>query len=204
LRYDNGDSLGATGTHPLYSLDRQQFIPTEDIKVGERLLSKSGIITVVSKRYDATPQAVYNLEVGQWHNFLVGKSGVVVHNGPCGIEFLNDAAEASKFADEIININKATEGGGILLSGSPSSAINTALYYSTVPEQGASIFRTIIKNHMFTDGNKRTAVNTFLSFCKKADLKVILKDNELMTIANKVATNELDDVLEISIQLLKK
>jgi hypothetical protein len=83
LRYSNGDSLGVTGTHPLYSLDRQQFIPTEDIKVGEHLLSKSGIITVVSKTYDPTPQAVYNLEVGQWHNFLVGVSGVVVHNTGC-------------------------------------------------------------------------------------------------------------------------
>jgi hypothetical protein len=30
---------------------------------------------------------VYNLEVGQWHNFLVGKSGVVVHNGPCKVSF---------------------------------------------------------------------------------------------------------------------
>jgi Pretoxin HINT domain len=81
LKYSNGDSLGATATHPLYSLDRQQFIPTEDIKVGEHLLSKSGIITVVSKTYDPTPQEVYNLEVGQWHNFLVGVGGVVVHNG---------------------------------------------------------------------------------------------------------------------------
>jgi hypothetical protein len=76
----NSDALGVTATHPLYSLDRQQFIPTEDIKVGEHLLSKSGIITVVSKTYDPTPQEVYNLEVGQWHNFLVGVSGVVVHN----------------------------------------------------------------------------------------------------------------------------
>jgi hypothetical protein len=76
----NGDSLGVTVTHPLYSLDRQCFIPVEDINIGEKLLSKSGIITVVSKAYDPTPQEVYNLEVGQWHNFLVGVSGVVVHN----------------------------------------------------------------------------------------------------------------------------
>jgi hypothetical protein len=63
-------------THPL----RQGFVPIEDIKEGEHLLSKAGIITVVSKTYDPTPQAVYNLEVGQWHNFLVGVSAVVVHN----------------------------------------------------------------------------------------------------------------------------
>ena len=45
-----------------------------------------------------------------------------------------------------------TEGGVVLLSGSPSSAINTAGYYATIPEQGASIFKTIIKNKMFMDG----------------------------------------------------
>jgi hypothetical protein len=61
-------------------LDRQGFVPVEDIKEGEHLLSKAGIITVVAKTYDPTPQAVYNLEVGQWHNFLVGQSAVVVHN----------------------------------------------------------------------------------------------------------------------------
>jgi hypothetical protein len=97
LRKGNHDTLELAGTHPLYSLDRQQFIPTEDIKVGEHLLSKSGIITVVSKTYDATPQEVYNLEVGQWHNFLVGCSGVVVHNTGCRL----------LLADEVIDI-----GGG--------------------------------------------------------------------------------------------
>jgi hypothetical protein len=96
LRYDNGDSLGVTGTHPLYSLDRQCFVPTEDIKVGEHLLTKSGTITIVSKTLDITPQEVYNLEVGQWHNFLVGVSGVVVHNGPCHWDELLEGSQELK------------------------------------------------------------------------------------------------------------
>ena len=83
LRYDNGDSLGVTGTHPLYSLDRQQFIPVTELRIGEKLLSKSGAVTLTKKIYDPTAQEVYNLEVGQWHNFLVGRSGVVVHNTGC-------------------------------------------------------------------------------------------------------------------------
>ena len=83
LRYDNGDSLGVTGTHPLYSLDRQQFIPVSELHIGEKLLSKSGIVTLIEKIYDPIPQEVYNLEVGQWHNFLVGRSGVVAHNTGC-------------------------------------------------------------------------------------------------------------------------
>jgi hypothetical protein len=47
---------------------------------------------VLSKDFDPTPQAVYNLEVGQWHNFLVGVSGVVAHNTGCTVlEFIDDA-----------------------------------------------------------------------------------------------------------------
>ena len=84
LRYDNGDSLGVTGTHPLYSLDRQQFIPVTELRIGEKLLSKSGAVTLTKKIYDPTEQEVYNLEVGQWHNFLVGRSGVVAHNNYLG------------------------------------------------------------------------------------------------------------------------
>jgi hypothetical protein len=93
LRYSNGDTLGVTGTHPLYSLDRQGFVPVEDIKEGEHLLSKAGIITVVAKTYDPTPQAVYNLEVGQWHNFLVGQSAVVVHNTGCRLLLADEVVD---------------------------------------------------------------------------------------------------------------
>ena len=50
---------------------------------------------------------MYNLEVGQWHNFLVGCSGVVAHNGPC----LNLAAEEAL-------------GGHSVLRHSPSRTIN--------------------------------------------------------------------------------
>jgi death-on-curing family protein len=119
------------------------------------------------------------------------------------VKFLDDPLKASQFADEIVEINRATEGGGTLLSGTPSSAINTASYYSTIPEQGSSIFKTIIKNHMFADGNKRTAVNMFKSFCSKSGITTSLTDAQMMEVATKVATNQIDDVLEISQQLIK-
>jgi hypothetical protein len=42
---------------------------------------------------------------------------------------------ATSFADEIVTLNKATDGGGILLNGTPSSAINSAMYYETAALQ---------------------------------------------------------------------
>jgi prophage maintenance system killer protein len=56
---------------------------------------------------------------------------------------------------------------------------------------------------MFTDGNKRTAVNMFKSFCSKSGITTSVNDTQLMEVATKVATNQLDDVLEISQNLIK-
>jgi hypothetical protein len=73
-------TLGVTAEHPIYSLDRQGFVLASDLREGERLLSKTGITKLVTKVIEQQSQPVYNLEIRQWHNFLVGSSGVVVHN----------------------------------------------------------------------------------------------------------------------------
>jgi hypothetical protein len=51
-----------------------------DLREGERLLTQKGSIKLLSKAIERQPQPVYNLEIRQWHNFLVGSSGIVVHN----------------------------------------------------------------------------------------------------------------------------
>jgi death-on-curing family protein len=96
-----------------------------------------------------------------------------------------------EFANQIIQINKSTEGGGVLLSGTPESAINSALYYEKPVEQGAAIYRSIISNHMFIDGNKRTAVLALEAFAKKMGVKVA-SESQLFNVATKVATEHLD------------
>ncbi|MFZ4545642.1 MAG: ribonuclease domain-containing protein, partial [Saprospiraceae bacterium] len=80
LQFSNGDSIEVTGTHPIYSLDRKGFIPVSEITTGEKLLTMNGFVEVGKTTESDEKQQVYNLEVGQWHNFLVGGSGVVVHN----------------------------------------------------------------------------------------------------------------------------
>ncbi|SHM01939.1 RHS repeat-associated core domain-containing protein [Chryseobacterium polytrichastri] len=108
----------------------------------------------------------------------------------------------TSFADEIVSINVGTEGGGVLLNGSPSSAINSAMYYDTAAEQGASIFRSISHGHMFVDGNKRTAVQAFMYFAKQNGLKTV-PVQQIYNIANKVATGQITEVSQISKMLIK-
>lgn len=109
---------------------------------------------------------------------------------------------AAAFADEIVAINKTTDGGGALLNGVPSSAINSAMYYETAAEQGASIFRSIAGGHIFVNGNKRTAVAAFQSFAKQHGLKTV-GHQQLMDAATQVATGQVREVSEIAKMLLK-
>jgi hypothetical protein len=81
LTLSDNTTLGVTAEHPIYSLDRQGFVLAADLREGERLLTKTGNLSIVPKEIGQQSQPVYNLEIRQWHNFLVGSSGVVVHNG---------------------------------------------------------------------------------------------------------------------------
>ncbi len=107
---------------------------------------------------------------------------------------LDDIAGLS---DEIITLNKKYSNGS-LLSGSPESAINTASYYDDIADQGSSIFKTIIQNHMFENGNKRTAVDFLKSFAEKNSINIRLSSDELLDLATKIANKEVSEVSEIT------
>ncbi len=73
--------LEPTPPHRFKSLDRNDYVPAEDLKVGERLATRSGQIACVeSIALKAGEHRVYNLEVEHEHQFFVGETGVLVHN----------------------------------------------------------------------------------------------------------------------------
>ncbi len=80
IRFDNNDSLGVTGSHPIYSLDANSWVLASTLSTGNQVLTKSGAATVTSVKKLSGSRKVYNLEVRDLHNFLVGRDGVVVHN----------------------------------------------------------------------------------------------------------------------------
>lgn len=73
--------IGVTPNHPMYSLDRGDFIPAGNLRIGERLKTYTGVSAVVTL-IDQVPgeQAVYNLEVHRDHVYYVSNLGVLVHN----------------------------------------------------------------------------------------------------------------------------
>jgi len=81
ITFDNGEVLGVTNNHPIYSVSKGDWSLAGHLEIGEEVLAKGGNTKVVSMEKDLTIQPVYNLEVKDLHNFLVGESGIVVHNG---------------------------------------------------------------------------------------------------------------------------
>ena len=77
--------IGITGTHPVWSVDRQDWVPAAELQEGERLLADDGgTPVVVSLSLRGCNEPVYNIEVDGDHCCRVGQQGLLVHNASAG------------------------------------------------------------------------------------------------------------------------
>jgi hypothetical protein len=83
------DVLGADGTvetitgttiHPVWSVDRQEWVPLSELSEDETLQGLNGLAVVLSVSLSRISQPVYNIEVHGEHVYQVGELGLVVHN----------------------------------------------------------------------------------------------------------------------------
>jgi hypothetical protein len=88
------DVLGADGTvetitgttiHPVWSVDRQEWVPLAELAQGERLQGLDGLAVVLGVSLSRVSQPVYNIEVHGEHVYQVGELGLVVHNVKGGL-----------------------------------------------------------------------------------------------------------------------
>ncbi len=75
------ETLGVTAAHPIFSTTHLDWRLAGELEAGEKVLTYNGEATVLSNERKPGNEYVYNLEVKDLHNFLVGDFGVVVHNG---------------------------------------------------------------------------------------------------------------------------
>lgn len=94
--------------------------------------------------------------------------------------------------DTIKAINKAIAGGKIISEAMIDSSLSSYHYYETLEEQIASVFRGLVKNHAFYDGNKRTGLIALLTLAEKHDLELNMNDDELANLTIDVAKNNYD------------
>lgn len=76
-------SIEVTGTHPIYSATRHEWVPAGELAPGEWLVSKDGRQQVTANHRLPGLQRVFNLEVQSAHRYFVSDARVLVHNA-CG------------------------------------------------------------------------------------------------------------------------
>ena len=74
------ETITGTTIHPVWSVDRQEWVPLAELADGETLQGLDGLAVVLSVTLSRVTQPVYNIEVHGEHVYQVGELGVVVHN----------------------------------------------------------------------------------------------------------------------------
>jgi filamentous hemagglutinin len=84
LVFDNNSDkpLGVTANHPIFSFDRNDWIPAGELRLSERVktLKVNGSATLTAKSQHPTRETVYNLEVHRSHAYHVADQGILAHN----------------------------------------------------------------------------------------------------------------------------
>jgi hypothetical protein len=74
------ETITGTTIHPVWSVDRQEWVPLAELAQGERLQGLDGLAVVLGVSLSRVSQPVYNIEVHGEHVYQVGDLGLVVHN----------------------------------------------------------------------------------------------------------------------------
>jgi len=77
----SGTEIRATDVHPVWSVDREDWVPAGKLEPGEHVDTLDGPVAVTSVEPLERHPAVYNLEVHGEHVYRVAVDGVLVHNG---------------------------------------------------------------------------------------------------------------------------
>lgn len=80
---NNPNPLGVTGSHPIWSVDRNAWVGARDLNIGETVKTKDSVVVLKSRAKLDGLHKVYNLEIYKDHNFLVSTDKILVHN-TCG------------------------------------------------------------------------------------------------------------------------
>lgn len=73
----------------------------------------------------------------------------------------------------------------------PKASSNRKDLYPKVLEKAAALFHSMILNHPFLDGNKRTSLAVLYEFLKQNGLKLSAKDEEFIELPLRVERKEL-------------
>ncbi len=115
LTLDDGTTIEATGVHPFWSVDREEWIAAEELLNGEQLDTLDGARFVEQIEQLGHAPEVYNIEVHAEHVYRVADVGVLVHN-VCPQRF-DVSDDGIRLFREALNFRKQLAANGADLSG---------------------------------------------------------------------------------------
>ena len=144
------DVLGADGTvetitgttiHPVWSVDRKEWVPLNELIEGETLQGLEGLAVVLSVTLSRVAEPVYNIEVHGEHVYQVGELGLVVHNA-C--------------SDELINLARSEVAAGFMTRGGKLITFSKTLSHEALALTVSNLTYMADKGHAiaFTVGKK--------------------------------------------------
>lgn len=77
---NSDDPLGVTANHPIYSFDRDDWVPAGELKLDEQVSTVDGTAKLTSKKRRPGLHTVYNMEVHRAHSYHVSQLGILAHN----------------------------------------------------------------------------------------------------------------------------
>ncbi len=80
IALENGTEIRATDVHPIWSMEREEWIPAGELVPGELVDTLTGPVAVEAVQRLHSGHDVYNIEVHGEHVFRVTADGVLVHN----------------------------------------------------------------------------------------------------------------------------
>jgi hypothetical protein len=127
--------IGVTGSHPFWSMDRDDWVSANDLRIGETLKRWEGatIVERIAKRPE--PGTVYNIEVEGDHVYRVGESGLLVHNASASCNLFPEKHFGVDFNTH--NINLPITVAGVRLEGVEAridSVVNTPMPKLAYPD----------------------------------------------------------------------
>ena len=103
--------LEGTPIHPLWSLDRGDWVPRNGLRQGERLAATAGTAIVKMATAISRTSAVYNLEVHGEHVYQVTELGILVHNpGGCSAN-LGNLDDGARLRSQLALEERLANGG---------------------------------------------------------------------------------------------
>ena len=98
----NGTEIRATDVHPVWSVDREDWVPAGKLEPGEQVDTLEGPVAVANVERLESRVDVHNIEVHGEHVFRVTADGVLVHNAcPNPGGRLGDTATRAKTSEVI-------------------------------------------------------------------------------------------------------